>query len=134
MTYGVWVILGLGLLGCGSDADDAKRACLDPSRLVDASVPLPESAAEVQSQCLAAGLPAHDCDPANFISQAQAECIVRASNPPEGEWRVSLVFAAVTRRPIWNVRIDVSGPNAEHFGVDAITGDIVRRSTSTSVA
>src|SRR5690349_2157411 len=108
MSCRVWavaVVTAFAVFACGSD-DDPKQACLDPSRMADAVPPPPaEVTDQVQADCLDAGLPAHDCDPANFITQSQAECIVHGSDPPAGEWRVSLVFAAVTKRPIWNVRI-----------------------------
>jgi len=129
----VVAVVVFGVSGCGAD-DDPKQVCLDSSRAADSFPPPPaEVTDQVQADCLDAGLPDHDCNPANYITQGQAECIVRASDPPSGEWRVSLVFAAKTKRPIWNVRIDVGGGTAQHFGVDAITGDIVKRSTSTAV-
>jgi uncharacterized membrane protein YkoI len=77
-----------------------------------------------------------DCDPARFITESQARCIVQANDPPTGigEWHASLVFAAeVTKRIVWDVAISLGEGRTQHYAIDAITGDVLRRRVSTSI-
>jgi hypothetical protein len=128
-----WGIVLFGLAGCSSNTDRSPLEGCSTHQLAwtDEDGAAAEAAAQ---ECQDAGLSERDCDRPSFITREQALCAAAKFDAPvtADGLRVSLVFASVTKRVVWDVAVRSSG-RADHRAIDALSGDLLRKSTSTSI-
>jgi hypothetical protein len=156
MRRGVVVLVGLGVLACGSDSKETEPSpvadCKDefsrdkgygfqndlavPTSPPDGGPGMPPDPevllAEVVASCEAAG--AADCNPSNFLTYDAALCVARAEGFAEGlrPWQAGMLFDPRQRRVVWNVLNTLSEqPDGSAMGeawiFDAVTGALLRR-------